>query len=412
MKRRILHCDMNNYYATVEAMLNPDLRGLPLAVCGSSEERHGIVLAKSQEAKAKGIRTGEAIWEARLKCPDLLVVPPHFEEYVRLSKEARKIYYRFTEKIEPFGIDECWLDLSGTEGLFGPIEEVGEKIRTAIREELGLTISVGLSFNKIFAKLASDLADRDASYLIGEEDWQEKVHPLPADTLLGVGWATRKKLARYGIHTIGDLAGTDPDFLRRLLGINGLRLQHYAQGLDTARVRVLDEGIPVKTVGHGITLTQNIEEDPDVHHVLLELSLDVSYRLNKLGLMAGGVELFVRDEHLTWFGYQTTLSAKTASPAVLAQVGLRLFQEKYPRQALIRALSIRAIALRPRGESEQLDLLGEYLIRERQEKISDTLIQIRKRYGRGMLTYGALLGESKIPKGRSQELLMPGPMQR
>lgn len=411
MKRTILHCDMNNYYATVEAKLNPELRGLPLAVCGSTEERHGIVLAKSYEAKKMGVRTGEAIFEARSKCPGLIIVPPNFEAYIRYSKEAREIYYNYTDRIEPFGIDECWLDLTGTEGLFGPPEEAAARIMEDIREKLGLTISVGISFNKIFAKLASDIAGRDQLFCIGE-DFQKTIAPLPVNTLLGIGHATKRKLGRYGIHTLQDLAATDQGFLHRLLGINGIRLHLYANGLDTAPVRPHQESAPVKTVGHGITLVEDVFAPEQIRLVLQELALDVSFRLEGLGLMAKGVEVMIRDSSLAFFQFQAVLPLATASPLLLAEGAYALFQERYHWTFPVRAATIRAISLQPASDSLQTDLLGEYKRKEKQEKIARTIVSLRKRYGRGSLTYAALLGDLKIPKGRNLDVVMPGPMQR
>lgn len=224
MERTILHCDMNNFYASVECMLNPKLKGHPVAVCGSTEERHGIVLAKNYEAKAYGVQTGEVVWQAKQKCKDLIVVNPHYLEYIKYSRLAREIYSRFTDLIEPFGMDECWLDVSGSTDLFGTGEKIAEKIKETIKFELGLTISVGVSFNKIFAKLGSDMKKPDAITVIKKDTFKKKIWNLPASDMLGVGRATKKKLDNYGIYTIGDLAQTSPNLLQTTLGKNGILL--------------------------------------------------------------------------------------------------------------------------------------------------------------------------------------------
>lgn len=221
MSRSILHCDMNNFYASVECMLDPVLKKYPVAVCGSAEERHGIVLAKNYAAKAFGIKTGDAVWQAKQKCRNLVVVPPHFEEYIKYSKLARNVYQRYTDQVEPYGMDECWLAISGTDYTFGSPEKVTNDIRETIKFELGLTISVGVSFNKIFAKLGSDMKKPDAVTVIPKDTFREKIWGLPAADLLGVGRATQRVLDSYCIRTIGDLAKTDPDFLNRRLGKNG-----------------------------------------------------------------------------------------------------------------------------------------------------------------------------------------------
>ena len=196
-ERTILHCDMNNCYASIELISNPQWRGKPLAVCGSAEERRGIVLAKSEEAKKFGIKTGETLWQAKLKCPDLITVEPHYEEYLKYSRLARSIYYQYTDRVEPFGLDECWLDCTGSISLLGSGEKIAEEIRERIKNELGITVSIGVSFNKIFAKLGSDLKKPDAVSFIGRTDFRRKLWKLSASELLGVGRSTAEKLRRY-----------------------------------------------------------------------------------------------------------------------------------------------------------------------------------------------------------------------
>lgn len=220
MNRSILHCDMNNFYASVECMLTPSLRKYPVAVCGSAEERHGIVLAKNYAAKAFDVKTGDAVWKAKQKCKDLVVVPPHYEEYIKYSKLSRNVYSRYTDQVEPYGMDECWLDISGTEHIFGSPEKVANEIRETIKFELGLTISVGVSFNKIFAKLGSDMKKPDAVTVIPQDTFREKIWGLPAADLLGVGRATQRVLDSYCIKNIGDLRWEDCDFPNSIININ------------------------------------------------------------------------------------------------------------------------------------------------------------------------------------------------
>ena len=211
----ILHSDMNSFYASVEMLLDPKLRGKAVAVWGSTKERHGIVLAKSELAKKAGVKTGMVNWEARRLCRDLILVPPQYDEYLKFSKLAHQIYYRYTDQVEPYGMDENWLAVTHCLHRFGTPLALAESIRKTIREELGLTVSIGVSFNKIFAKLGSDMKKPDAITVITRENFREKVWPLPASDLLYVGHSTNRKLAQYGIHTIGDLAATDPEYLKR-----------------------------------------------------------------------------------------------------------------------------------------------------------------------------------------------------
>ena len=252
-ERAILHIDMNNFYASVECMLNPDLKKYPIAVCGSQEERHGIVLAKNYKAKAFGVSTGEAIWQAKQKCPNLVTVPPHYEQYMRFSKLAREIYGRYTDLIEPFGMDEVWADVTGCQHFIGSPLHIAEEIKETVKYELGLTVSIGVSFNKIFAKLGSDMKKPDAITVIPKESFKEKIWDLPATDMLGVGRATEKKLSSVGIHTIGQIAQFPVDFFQRKLGKCGVDLWRFANGMDDSQVTVRDIEAPDKTVGHGMT---------------------------------------------------------------------------------------------------------------------------------------------------------------
>ena len=295
MLRSILHCDMNNFYASVECMLDPALKKYPIAVCGSVEERHGIVLAKNYKAKAFDVKTGDAVWQAKQKCKDLVVVPPHYEEYIKYSKLARSVYERYTDQVEPYGMDECWLDISGTESLFGSPEKVANEIRETMKFELGLTISVGVSFNKIFAKLGSDMKKPDAVTVIPKDTFKEKIWGLPAADLLGVGRATQRVLDSYCIRTIGDLANNDPEFLRRRLGKNGVVLWNYANGNDLSLVAKKDFVSPIKSVGHGITTVADLEKPEQVWPVFLELTQDIGHKLRVHGLSAEGVAIHIRD---------------------------------------------------------------------------------------------------------------------
>ena len=257
--RAILHSDMNSFYASVEMMLDPKLRGKAVAVCGSTENRHGIVLAKSELAKRAGVKTGMVNWEAKQRCKDLILVPPQYDQYLKYSKLAHEIYYRYTDLVEPFGMDECWLDVTGCE-IYGKPLEIAEEIRQSVKEELGLTVSIGVSFNKIFAKLGSDLKKPDAITVITKQNFKENIWPLAASELLYVGSATTKKLASYGIKTIGDLAATEPSTLKYMFGINGLKLWRYANGTDESRVMQKDFVSPVKSIGHGITCTADLDK--------------------------------------------------------------------------------------------------------------------------------------------------------
>lgn len=409
-QRVILHSDMNSFYASVEMMLDPSLRGKAVAVCGSVEDRHGIVLAKSDLAKRAGVKTGMVCWEARQRCPNLVVVPPQYDEYIKYSRLAHEIYYRFTDMVEPFGMDECWLDVTASRYQCGTGLEIAEQIRAATREELGLTVSVGVSFNKIFAKLGSDLKKPDAITEITPENFRDKVWPLAASEMIYVGRATEAKLANYGIHTIGQVAETPPELLRSWFGVNGLALWRYANGTDQSRVMHKDFVSPVKSVGHGITCTADLENEEEVFNVMLELSQDVGHRLRVHGLTARGVQLWIRTNDLSGMQCQCKLPFRTQLPSELTAAGFKLFQERYHWTQNVRAVCIRAIDLVPKNEEEQLSIFIDNEKRDRRERLEDTIENLRSRFGKCAVTYACLLGDLKMPGDGRDKVKMPGLM--
>lgn len=408
MERVILHADMNNCYASIETKLNPKLKGIPLAVCGRREDRHGIVLAKSQEAKVLGVKTGEAIWEAQLKCPDLLIVPPNYDEYLKHSRWARDIYYDYSNQVEPYGIDECWLDVSGSLHLFGKGRDIAEEIRSRIKKELGITVSIGVSFNKIFAKLGSDMKKPDAVTEIAREDFKEKIWNLPVEELLGVGKASKKKLNRLMIFTIGDLARGDPDLIRMKLGINGVYLWNYANGRDYSSVTDRDYRDPVKSVGRGITTTEDLENNLEVYRVFRELSFGVSKALRSYGYLAGGIQISVKNNNLLSKQYQRQISYPSLSSTILAEEAYDLFLEKYSWESPIRALTIRAINLIGEKNGSQLSFYEDYSKLIKGEKVDDAFFKIRERFGDYSISYAGLMGDIKIPKERNEIVTLPG----
>jgi DNA polymerase-4 len=399
---------MNSFYASVEAMLNPSLRDKPVAVCGSTEDRHGIVLAKSEQAKKVGIKTGMATWEARRLCPGLIIVPPQYEQYLKYSRLAREIYGRFTDQVEPFGMDECWLDVTGSRSIFGDGERIAGRIRRMVKAELGLTVSIGVSFNKIFAKLGSDMKKPDAVTILGRDDFRERVWPLPAGELLYVGRATERKLAGYGIRTIGGIAQAKPEFLRRLLGKNGLMLWAFANGEDRSRVMHRDFVSPVKSVGHGTTCTADLASSEEVGKVMLYLAQDVGHRLRVHSLAARGVQITVKDGDLFWRQYQAPLPLASQSPGEIAALAFRLFEENYHWEKSVRAVTVRAINLAPENAPEQLDLFCDFEARERRRKADDAVEEIRRRFGEWAVYPAALLGDLKLPATSLKDVVMPG----
>ncbi len=412
MERAILHSDLNCFYASVEMMLDPSLRGKAVAVCGSTEDRHGIVLAKSEKAKKAGIKTGMVNWEARQLCRDLIVVPPQYDQYLKYSKLTQAIYKRYTDMVEPFGMDECWIDITKSQGAYGSPMSIAEEIRRSVREELGLTVSIGVSYNKIFSKLGSDMKKPDAITSITREEYQDKVWPLDCSEMIYCGPATTKKLAKYGIHTIGEVAQTDPNFLKNLLGVNGLALWTYANGKDTSRVMHKDFVSPVKSIGHGITCISDLEDEEEVWKVMLELSQDVGHRLRLHGLSARAVQVSVRGNDLLGAQFQCRLPFRTQLPSEIAAAGFRVFQQRYHWGTKVRAVCIRAIDLSPQSDPDQLSLFVDTAKVTRRERLEDTIEELRGRYGKKAITYGILLGDLKIPGDGRDAVKMPGLMYR
>lgn len=410
MEKAILHSDLNSFYASVETMLDPSLRGKAVAVCGSTEDRHGIVLAKSDMAKKAGVKTGMVNWEARQLCRDLIIVPPQYDQYLKYSKLTQAIYQRYTDLIEPFGMDECWLDVTGSQKMCGSAMNIAESIRQAVREELGLTVSIGVSYNKFFAKLGSDMKKPDAITEISAENYREKVWPLDCSEMIYCGRATTAKLGKYGIRTIGDVAHTDPEFLRRQLGVNGLALWRYANGTDSSRVMHRDFVSPVKSVGHGITCVSDLENEEEVWKVILSLCQDIGHRLRLHELSARGVQIYVRSNDLLGSQFQCKLPLKTQLPSEIAATAFRLFRERYHWGSKVRAVTVRAIDLIPQKEPDQLSLFIDTAKLARRERLEDMVEEIRSRFGKQAITYGILMGDLKMPDDGRDSVKIPGLM--
>lgn len=408
MERAILHSDLNAFYASVEQMLNPALRGKAIAVCGSTEDRHGIVLAKSQQAKVAGIKTGMVNWEAKQKCPGLILVEPQYEQYLKYSKLTRAIYQRFSDQVEPYGMDECWIDVTGSTGAYGSPMHIAEEIRRTTREELGLTVSIGVSFSKVIAKLGSDMKKPDAITEITHENFQEKVWPLPVSDLLFVGRATTAKLLNYGIVTIGDLAKTPQPMLHSMFGKNGMGLWLYANGLDTEPVMHKDYHSPVKSIGHGITCIADLVNVEEVWKVMLHLSQDIGHKLRVHELRARGVQITVKNSELSYRQYQAPLLYSTQSPKEIAALARQLFERNYQWSMNVRAVTVRAINLVPNSTPTQLDLFDDAEKRERRYRIEDVVDQIRGRYGKEAIFAASLMGNLKLPGSGTHEIIMPG----
>ncbi len=391
MRRTILHCDLNNFYASVACRDNPELKDKPVAVCGRKEERHGIVLAKNQLAKKCGVTTGEAIWQAKSKCKNLIIVEPNFSRYIYFSNKVRKIYERFTDQIEPFGIDECWLDVTGSERLFGTGEQIANTIRETVKKETGLTISVGISFNKIFAKLGSDLKKPDAISVISYENFKDIVWPLPVSDLLMVGRSTANSLERIGVLTIGDLANISQKTLTLKLGKNGAVLSNFANGLDSSPVAKSDYFPTPKSVGRSVTCSNDLCSIEQIHPIILKLSEDISRKLRKYGLEAMGVQVHMRRNNLVTNEFQASLLLPTQLTTEISNKGMKLIKENFSSSYPLRSVGIRAINLVPNNSEFQISFFDDLKKRESLKQIETSIDKIRERFGNDSIFRASLM---------------------
>ena len=390
--RTILHSDLNSFYASVEIRNDPALAGQPVAVGGDEQARHGIVLAANQLAKRHGIRTAEALWSARRKCPELVIVRPHFDEYARFSQAVRQIYLDYTSQIEPMSLDEAFLDVTGSRDLFGDGETIAHTIRRRVKRELGLTVSVGVSFNKIFAKLGSDYKKPDAVTVFSRENYRALVWPQPAANLLYVGRATAKKLAGIGVHTIGDLAAADPAALHMLLGKMGPMLHAYANGWDRSPVAEYAAREEAKSIGNMVTAPRDICTPRDADLVLWPLCESVAHRLRRHGLCAGSLSLYIRDVELEVHTRQCQLVPPTWLARELMEHARALLARHYKWKLPIRTLGVSAGELIPADAvSLQLDLEGTAEKRDKLERIERAMDGLKDRYGAAAVRRGTEL---------------------
>jgi Nucleotidyltransferase/DNA polymerase involved in DNA repair len=380
MERVILHSDCNSFYASVECLHHPEIRDKPVAVGGDVEQRHGIILAKNQLAKRYNIKTGEALWQAKRKCPDLVIMPPNYHLYMRFSKLARQIYLDYTDQVEPFGLDECWLDVTGS-AIKGDGLTIAKEISSRIKYEMGITVSIGVSYNKIFAKLGSDYRKPDAITVISKENYKQIAWPLPASDLLYVGRSTEKRLTSYGIHTIGDLAGTSNDILRSNFGKWGDVLYCFSNGLDTTPVAQFDNQPTIKSIGNSTTTPRDLENNEDVKIILFVLADSVARRLREQGFKARTVCISVRDNQLFSFTRQCTLKQYTNITSEIAREGFDLFRRQYRWQQPIRSIGISVTDFVSDTIPTQTDLFSSEETREKKEHLDHAVDWLKNRFG-------------------------------
>lgn len=398
MKRCVLHVDCNKFYASVECLYRPELRDKPMAVGGDPENRHGIILTKNEIASKYGLTVGEPLWKARQKCPDLVVVPPNYPLYLRFSALTRKIYEDYSEFIEPFGLDECWLDVTGSEKSG---EEIAHEIRKRVKSQLGITVSVGVSFNKVFAKLGSDYKKPDAVTVIDESNYKDIAWNLPCGDLLMVGRSAQKKLNAYGINTIGDLADTDVAVLKSLFGKNGEMLHSFANGTECSPVRHKDEISEVKSVGNSTTAPRDLVNEEDVKTIFRVLCESVSTRLREKGLKGRVVTIYVRDKELSSFSRQMKIPANTDISTEIFYYAMKLFRTNYFWNKPIRSLGVSVSDFDV--TYEQFDFEKTVENREKQERLETAVDSLRRRFGNYCIGRACQLKDTELSKFNPHE---------
>lgn len=397
--RFIFHSDLNNFYASVECALDPSLRGHPVAVCGSVESRHGIILAKNNLAKKYGVKTAEVIWQAKQKCPDLVLVPADYEKYSKYSRRARQIYYDYTDRVEPFGADEAWLDITGTKGIydFESAKKLADEIRDRIFTELGLTVSIGVSYNKIFAKLASDYKKPDATTVFSPDKYGSIIAELPASDMIYVGKSTESALARFGVHTIGQIASLTESFMQSTFGKSGVFLLRNARGEDTSPVVRESESEEIKSIGNSSTAPRDLENDDDVRMMCWMLAESVGTRLRRHGLKCRTVQLSIRESDLKCRDHQVRLKEPTDSTRVIAETAQSIFRSVYDWHTTVRSIGIRGTNLCGADTPVQISVFENERERTRKDlSIDKTVDNIRTRFGKSSLQRAVVMCDSKL----------------
>ena len=391
--RYILHSDLNNFYASCECLYDSSIRNKPMVVVGDVEKRHGVVLSKNQIAKKKGVKTGFTVWEATQCCgQDLVCVPVHFDRYQRLSRIVKDIYRQYSDRVESFGIDEAWIDITQSVHSFQEAEQLAHTIRVRVLQETGLTVSIGVSYNKVFAKLGSDLKKPNAVTVITPDNFKEKVWPLSVDQLLYVGRATYQKLQKMCIKTIEDLAKTEEKLLHTLLGKNGVMLHKFACGLDDGEVRKNGYREEMKSIGNSTTCPRDLKTIEEVSHILYLLAENVAKRMNKEGVYAKEVQLWVKDNTLASFDRQKQFFMPTDLAKDLHEGALELFQQHYTWEHTVRALGVRALKLTPKPK--QYSIFDDIQQVEKRQKLEQVVTVLRKKYGHHIIKQASIMKDA------------------
>ena len=407
MDRAILHCDCNGFFASVECIQQPRLWDVPMAVCGDPESRHGVILAKNELAKGYGVVTAETVWSARKKCPDLVLVEPHHELYHEYSRKINRIYGQYTDQVEAFSVDESWLDVTGSYKLFGSGKQIADELRVRVQRELGLTISVGVSFNKIFAKMGSDYKKPNATTEITRDNYKRLLFPLSVEEMIFVGKSTAAALEKVGIRTIGDLAGADVKSLEQLLGKAGPVLWEYANGLEDSPVQVQGAAEAVKSVSNSITFRRNLVGLEDIRQGLLMLADSVAGRLRAQGLRCQTLSVSIKDPSLKTISRQRQLPCASNQTKMIFDTAMEIVQDSWNLRAPIRLLGVAATNLTTGVAFRQMDFWGSDGEEDlRQQRLDKAVDAIRSRFGGDALRHASLMKSDIVRERHKNETEM------
>lgn len=377
--RIILHCDLNNFFASVECIENPKLQGKPVAVSGNPKKRTGVILAKNEKAKSFGIKTGDVIWEAMQKCPKLICVESNYKKYLEYSEKVFEIYKRYTDKIESFGIDECWLDVSNSQKIFGNGQEIANKIREDIKKELGLTASVGVSFCKLFAKIGSDLKKPDATTVISKENFKSIIYPLEIDSVIGIGRKTSKKLKKMNINFLGEFVQVDDKILKNLFGIPLVELKQKLLGFDNEEVSTIYSQNRIKSIGNGTTTVIDIEKEDDIKTVINLLCEEIARRLRKKNFTTSAVSIHIKTNEFKTEGKQAKIGFETDSSQTISDEVFKLLKTFWDFSKLVRSIRVCCFSLKDKTEQTQISIFS--LAEDKKSKLGEGVDKIRKKHG-------------------------------
>jgi DNA polymerase IV len=386
-QRIILHIDMNAFFASVEQQSNPELRGKPIAVIGSAKRT--VITTASYEARAFGVKTGMNTWEARQKCPQLIFVVGNNRKYTYTSKGIIRIMREYTPLVEVFSIDEAFLDVTGCLSLFGPPEKICHEIKRRIREEFGLTCSIGIAPNKLLAKLASDMQKPDGLTIIAPDQISRVLEKVPIKDLCGIGAKTQQQLGKFGIKSCGDLGRFPVEVLRRKFGIVGERLHQMGLGIDHAPVVPEEESEEVKSVGHSTTLEHDITDRQEIVRHLLQLSEMVGRRARRYQVAGKCVTLTVRYTDFTTFSKQQSRSSYTNNSDEIYQASVQLLDAMELSQP-VRLLGVKVSSLR--HHTEQLPL---FAADRKKALLASAMDEVNNRFGESSVTFGTLVGKEQ-----------------